>query len=84
MARPHRPTAELRAAVALTFIGPAAKQEDQPWPRVSSSGAPLKGQWKFVVTDLWPIDNGFLFDWTIKFNPNSVADCSGPIISRQL
>lgn len=43
-------------------------------------GSPLNGQWKFVVTDLWPLDNGFLFNWTIKFNANSVPDCSGPII----
>lgn len=43
-------------------------------------GSPLNGEWKFVVTDLWPLDNGFLFDWTIKFNANAVADCSGPII----
>jgi len=43
-------------------------------------GTPLNGQWKFVVTDLWPIDNGFLFDWTISFDPQAVGDCSGPII----
>ncbi len=44
------------------------------------NGSPLNGEWKFVVTDLWPIDNGFLFDWTISFNPQAVGDCSGPII----
>jgi len=50
-----------------------------PW--TSLMGTHLNGQWKFVVTDLWPIDNGFLFDWTIQFDPQEVGDCSGPIIN---
>lgn len=50
-----------------------------PWAQLT--GTPLNGSWKFVVTDLWPIDNGFLFNWTIQFNPNAVTDCSGPIIN---
>ena len=50
-----------------------------PWSQLM--GSPLNGAWKFVVTDLWPIDNGFLFNWTIRFNANAVADCSGPIIN---
>jgi hypothetical protein len=33
-----------------------------------------------VVTDLWPADNGFLFDWTITFNADAVEDCDGPIV----
>jgi hypothetical protein len=49
-----------------------------PW--TSLGGSPLNGEWKFVVTDLWPADNGFLFDWTITFNANAVEDCSGPIV----
>jgi hypothetical protein len=49
-------------------------------PFTGFMGSPLNGQWKFVVTDLWPVDNGFLFSWTIKFNADSVPDCSGPII----
>ncbi len=49
-----------------------------PW--TNFVGTPLNGQWKFVVTDLWPQDNGFLFSWTIHFNANAVPDCSGPII----
>lgn len=49
-----------------------------PWTTLV--GTPLNGTWKFVVTDLWPIDNGFLFDWTISFDPNAVGDCSGPIV----
>jgi len=51
-----------------------------PW--TNFIGTPLNGAWSIVVTDLWPIDNGFIFDWTIEFDPNSVEDCSGPIIGR--
>jgi hypothetical protein len=45
-------------------------------------GAPLNGDWQMRVTDLWEIDNGFLFGWSISFDPSLVTDCSGPIISR--
>ena len=53
-----------------------------PW--TNFAGSPLNGQWSILVTDLWPIDNGFLFDWTIQFDPNAVEDCSGPIIGRSV
>jgi subtilisin-like proprotein convertase family protein len=49
-----------------------------PWN--SLSGVPLNGMWSLRVTDLWPIDNGYVFDWSIKFDPTLVVDCSGPII----
>ncbi len=43
-------------------------------------GAQLNGKWTFRVTDLWAIDNGFLFDWSIQFDPSLVSNCSNPII----
>lgn len=46
-------------------------------------GADLNGMWQFRVTDLWGIDNGYLFEWDISFDPSLVSDCSGPIIGRQ-
>ena len=49
-----------------------------PWDQFI--GSPMNGEWKFVVTDLWPEDNGFLFNWTIQFNADAVEDCSGPIV----
>jgi hypothetical protein len=49
-------------------------------PFTALQGATLNGMWQFRVTDLWPADNGFLFDWTINFDPSLVSDCSGPII----
>ncbi len=30
-------------------------------------GCPLNGEWTITATDLWPIDNGFIFNWSIKF-----------------
>lgn len=30
-------------------------------------GCPLNGEWTITVTDLWPIDNGFIFSWSLKF-----------------
>ncbi len=49
-----------------------------PW--TSMTGAPLNGDWTMRVTDLWPEDNGFLFEWSFAFDPSLVVDCSGPII----
>jgi len=30
-------------------------------------GCPLNGEWTIGVTDLWPADNGFIFNWSLKF-----------------
>ena len=38
-------------------------------------GCPLNGNWTIKVTDLWADDNGFIFSWGIKFDPNIVEDC---------
>ena len=43
-------------------------------------GVSLNGMWTMRVTDLWGLDNGFMFKWSIKFDPSLVSDCSGPII----
>lgn len=49
-----------------------------PWSALTNTM--LNGTWKMRVTDLWPADNGFLFKWSIKFDPSLVSDCAGPII----
>jgi hypothetical protein len=46
----------------------------------SLQGAQLDGQWTFRVTDLWEEDNGYLFDWSIQFDPSLLTSCTGPII----
>ncbi len=33
-------------------------------------GCPLNGDWTIEVTDLWPVDNGFIFSWSIDFDPS--------------
>ena len=33
-------------------------------------GCPLNGQWTIEVTDLWLLDNGFIFTWGMIFNPD--------------
>jgi hypothetical protein len=49
-----------------------------PWNTLM--GATLNGDWEIVVTDLWEIDNGYIFKWSIAFDPTLVQDCSGPVI----
>ncbi len=49
-----------------------------PWTNLV--GATLNGDWELVVTDLWPIDNGYIFSWSIAFDPSIVQNCSGPVI----
>ena len=49
-----------------------------PWSALT--GTTLNGKWTMRVTDLWGIDNGFLFSWKIEFDPSLVSDCAGPII----
>lgn len=33
-------------------------------------GCPLNGVWTFTITDLFAIDNGFLCDWSLDFDPS--------------
>ncbi|MCB0763493.1 MAG: PKD domain-containing protein [Flavobacteriales bacterium] len=34
------------------------------------AGCPLNGTWTFTVNDLFAIDNGFICDWSINFDPS--------------
>ena len=36
-------------------------------------GAPIGGEWSLLVTDLWPIDNGHIFEWSITFDAATFA-----------
>lgn len=51
-------------------------------PFSALQGADLNGMWEFRVTDLFHIDNGHLFEWSINWDPSLVSDCGGPIIGR--
>ena len=59
-------------------LPPGDYQASDPWTNLV--GAPLNGDWSLAVTDLWPIDNGYIFSWSIAFDPSLVQDCSGPVI----
>ena len=39
-------------------------------------GCPLNGTWTLTVKDDWGIDNGFIFSWGLKFDPDIVEDCA--------
>ncbi len=38
-----------------------------PWTLLN--GCPLNGTWSIEICDSWGSDNGFIFDWTVNFNP---------------
>ncbi len=60
------------------ILSPGDYKSTTPWGALA--GTPLNGAWTMRVTDLWAIDNGFMFSWSIAFDPSLVNDCSGPII----
>ena len=67
----------------LTFNGvdelpPGDYQAQDPW--TNFVGAPLNGDWTIFIQDKWAIDNGYVFSWSIAFDPTLVQDCSGPVI----
>lgn len=40
----------------------------QPWSLLE--GCPLNGTWTIEICDSWGSDNGFIFDWTVNFDPD--------------
>jgi hypothetical protein len=74
---PSAPTSMIDAATGST-LPPGDYKAIAPWSALT--GASLNGVWEMRVTDLWGIDNGFLFKWSIAFDPSLVSDCAGPII----
>ena len=38
-------------------------------------GCPLNGGWTIRVEDRWGIDNGYIFKWSVRFDPSLVEDC---------
>ncbi|MEZ5044858.1 MAG: proprotein convertase P-domain-containing protein [Saprospiraceae bacterium] len=38
-------------------------------PFSNLQGCPLNGEWTIIVQDLWAVDNGWIFEWGINFNP---------------
>jgi hypothetical protein len=59
-------------------LPPGEYQAQDPW--TNFNGTLLNGDWTIFVQDKWGIDNGYIFDWSISFDPALVQDCSGPVI----
>ena len=74
---PTAPTTMIDAATGHQLT-PGDYKAVAPWTALT--GSSLNGTWEMRVTDLWAIDNGFLFKWSIAFDPSLVSDCAGPII----
>ncbi|MBK9036574.1 MAG: hypothetical protein IPL61_35880 [Myxococcales bacterium] len=45
-------------------------------PLTAFVGCPLNGNWTLRVEDRWGIDNGFIFNWSVKFDASIVEDCA--------
>jgi len=58
-------------------ITPGDYASEGPWNVIA--GTPLDGTWELRVTDLWGDDNGFLFSWSMEFDPALAPGC-GPVI----
>jgi subtilisin-like proprotein convertase family protein len=43
-------------------------------------GCELNGNWSLRVQDLWASDNGFIFEWSIGFEPTLLERCDDPVI----
>jgi subtilisin-like proprotein convertase family protein len=59
-------------------LPPGNYMASDPWSNLY--GTPLNGFWKIFVQDKWAIDNGFIFSWSIAFDPTLVQNCSTPPI----
>jgi hypothetical protein len=58
-------------------ITPGDYASEGPWNAIVNT--PLNGTWELRVTDLWADDNGFLFSWSMEFDPALAGGC-GPVI----
>lgn len=57
---------------ATSALIPGTYSSVQPWSNLV--GCPLNGNWTFRVCDHLLIDNGFICDWSIDFNPSLFPD----------
>lgn len=74
----NSPPNTMSSYMGHTQLPPGDYQASGAWNGLI--GATLNGEWQILVTDLWPIDVGYIHSWTIAFNPNILTDCSGPVI----
>lgn len=72
-----REVADCRNSTSTQLV-PGEYATSDPWE--SLVGAPLNGEWSLAVADLWGVDNGYIFSWSISFSPETIADCSVPLM----
>jgi subtilisin-like proprotein convertase family protein len=72
------PMLEYANQTAVHDMPPGDYQPNTPFS--AFIGCTMNGPWTLKVTDLWAIDNGFIFSWDIKFDAGIVDDCSVPPI----
>jgi hypothetical protein len=81
------PTASVPLWQGATTIAPDGFNEEitpgdyasaGPWTAIAN--APLNGMWELRVTDLWADDNGFLFTWSMEFDPALDGGCADIIL----
>lgn len=69
------PMLEYANANPLTGTLPAGDYRSSS-PMNVLEGCVLNGNWTIKVFDMWPIDNGFIFKWWLKFDASLVEDCA--------
>lgn len=55
-------------------VVPGEYASEGPWSVIAN--APLNGTWELRVTDMWALDNGFLFNWKMEFDPALQPGCA--------
>ncbi len=63
-------------AVNVTTLPSGTYSSVQPFDNLI--GCPVNGTWGIEICDLWGSDNGFIFDWSIEFNPDLYPEDLSP------
>jgi hypothetical protein len=59
-------------------LPPGDYQSASPYSNLTTCG--LNGAWTIRATDDWGIDNGFIFEWSVEFDPSLIPDCDDFVV----
>ncbi|MFZ6052413.1 T9SS type B sorting domain-containing protein [Halocola ammonii] len=59
-------------STGVTTLPSGTYSSTQDWSLLE--GCPLNGTWEIEICDSWAADNGFIFDWTMNFDPSMFAE----------
>lgn len=65
-------SAFIAANPGLGSLPEGSYQAAQSWNTLI--GCPLNGSWTIEICDTWFIDDGYIFDWSVEFNPQIYGD----------